>query len=236
MLFGGLDLSRIKLDGKEYKVITQLLRTSRLTPQDLDKLYVRSAKGELIQLSSIVTYQTGPSPNAIEHYGRIRSTTISASTVGVPLGTAMARVEELLRTDLPPGFTYEWAGESRDLNESGAEVWWVLIVALIIVYMVLAAQFESLVHPLTVMLAVPLAGLGAYGLLWLIAFLGQTGIMPVVPAMNDNLFSKIGVILLVGLVTKNSILLVEFANQQRAKGAKARAPCCRPASSGCGPS
>jgi multidrug efflux pump len=223
MLFGGLDLSRIKLDGKEYKVITQLLRTSRLTPQDLDKLYVRSAKGELIQLSSIVTYQSGPSPNAIEHYGRIRSTTISASTVGVPLGTAMARVEELLRTDLPPGFTYEWAGEARDLNESGAEVWWVLIVALIIVYMVLAAQFESLIHPLTVMLAVPLAGLGAYGLLWLIAFLGQTGIMPVVPAMNDNLFSKIGVILLVGLVTKNSILLVEFANQQRAKGATARA-------------
>lgn len=223
MLFGGLDLSRIKLDGKEYKVITQLLRTSRLTPQDLDKLYVRNAKGELIQLSSIVTYQTGPSPNAIEHYGRIRSTTISASTVGVPLGTAMARVEELLRTDLPPGFTYEWAGESRDLNESGAEVWWVLIVALIIVYMVLAAQFESLVHPLTVMLAVPLAGLGAYGLLWLLAFLGHTGIIPVLPAMNDNLFSKIGVILLVGLVTKNSILLVEFANQQRAKGAKARA-------------
>ena len=157
MLFGGLDLSRIKLDGKEYKVITQLERDSRQNPQDIDKLYVRNSKGELIQLSSIVSHQTGPSPNAIEHYDRIRSTTISASTVGVPLGTAVARVEELLKTDLPPGFTYEFAGESRDLKEAGSEVWWVLIIALIIVYMVLAAQFESLIHPLTVMLAVPLA-------------------------------------------------------------------------------
>ena len=221
MLFGGLDLSRIKLDGKEYKVITQLERTSRQTPQDVDKLYVRNNKGELIQLSSIVSYQTGPSPNAIEHYNRIRSTTISASIVGVPIGTAVARVEELLKNDLPAGFTYEFAGESRDLKESGTEVWWVMIIALIIVYMVLAAQFESLIHPLTVMLAIPLAGLGAYGSLWLISFINKLGIFPEVPAMNDNLFSKIGIILLVGLVTKNSILLVEFANQQLEKGASA---------------
>jgi len=221
MLFGGLDLSRIKIDGKEFKVITQLERASRQNPQDIDKLYVRNAKNELIQLSSIVSHQTGPSPNAIEHYDRIRSTTISASTVGVPLGTAVARVEELLKADLPPGFTYDFAGEARDLKESGTEVWWVLIIALIIVYMVLAAQFESLIHPLTVMLAVPLAGLGAYGSLWLMSLINKTGMFREIPAMNDNLFSKIGIILLVGLVTKNSILLVEFANQQREKGASA---------------
>ena len=88
--------------------------------------------------------------------------------------------------------------------------------------MVLASQFESLIHPLTVMLAVPLAGLGAYGLLWLLAFVSKLGWFHEIPAMNDNLFSKIGVVLLVGLVTKNSILLVEFANQQREKGANAR--------------
>jgi multidrug efflux pump subunit AcrB len=94
----------------------------------------------------------------------------------------------------------------------------VLILAIIIVYMVLAAQFESLVHPLTVILAIPLAAVGAFGLLWLVNYLGKTGIMPVVPAMNINLFSQIGLVLLIGLVTKNSILLVEFANQQRAEG------------------
>lgn len=221
MLFGGLDLSRIKLEGKEYDVIAQLERMSRLTPQDLEKLYVRNTKGELIQLNSIVSYQTGAAPNTIEHYDRIRSATISGTPVGVPLGTAMDRVEAILKSDLPPGFLYKWAGESRDLQDAGKEIWWVLLLALIIVYMVLAAQFESLIHPFTVMLAVPLAGVGAFGLLWLLNFGGQLGLYPPIPAMNINLFSQIGLILLVGLVTKNSILLVEFANQQRAKGVSA---------------
>ncbi len=222
ILFGGLDLSRIKLGGKEYEVIAQLQRTSRLTPQDLDKLYVRNDRGDLIQLSSIVSRQPGAAPNTIEHYDRLRSATISATPVGVPLGTAMERVEALLKSDLPAGFVYDWAGESRDLREAGQEVWWFLGLALVIVYMVLASQFESLLHPLTVMLAVPLAAVGAFGLLWLIRVGGASGWLPDVPAMNINLFSQIGLILLVGLVTKNSILLVEFANQQRAQGVDAR--------------
>jgi multidrug efflux pump subunit AcrB len=133
----------------------------------------------------------------------------------------VARVEALLREDLPPGFTHAWAGESRDFKDSWTEFLWVLGLALVIVYMVLAAQFESLLHPLTVMLAVPLAGLGAFGLLWLVGALGRAGFIPVVPAMSINLFSLIGLVLLVGLVTKNSILLVEFANQRRAQGAGA---------------
>ncbi|MEW6306084.1 MAG: efflux RND transporter permease subunit [Verrucomicrobiota bacterium] len=218
ILFGGLDLSRIKRDGKEYEVIAQLERLSRLKPQDLDKLYVQNQAGELIQLSSLVSYRTGSSPNAIEHYNRLRSATISATPMGVPLGTAIDRVEELLKSDLPPGFLHDWSGESRDLKDAGTEVWFVLMLALIIVYMVLASQFESLIHPLTVMLAVPLAGVGAFGLLWLVNYAGKAGIIPTVPAMNINLFSQIGLVLLVGLVTKNSILLVEFANQQREKG------------------
>jgi multidrug efflux pump len=218
ILFGGLDLGRIKKEGKEYEVIAQLARFSRLTPQDLDRLYVRNQKGALVQLSGIVSRQGGAAPNAIEHYNRLRSATISASTVSVPLGTAMQRVEEMLASDMPPGFQFDWAGESRDLKDAGQEVWWVLLLALIIVYMVLAAQFESLLHPFTVMLAVPLAGVGAFGLLWLIDAGGKLGVLPQVPAMNINLFSQIGLILLIGLVTKNSILLVEFANQQVAKG------------------
>ena len=221
ILFGGLDLSRIKLGGKEYDVIVQLERRSRLTPQDLDRLYVRSATGDVIQLSSVVTYQAGAAPNAIDHYSRLRSATISGTPVDEPIGTAMARVEQMLATELPAGFLYTWGGEARDLRDTGREVWFVLILALVIVYMVLASQFESLIHPFTVILAVPLAAVGAFGALWLLNFLGKAGVIPLIPAMNINLFSQIGLVLLIGLVTKNSILLVEYANQARARGANA---------------
>jgi multidrug efflux pump len=225
ILFGGLDLSRIKLEGKEYEVIAQLERLSRQTPQDLDRLYVRNSRGELIQLSAIVSYESGAAPNSIEHYNRLRSTTISASLATVPakvpMGTAIDRVEALLKEDLPPGFLHDWTGEARDLREAGQEVFFVLLLALAIVYMILAAQFESLVHPFTVMLSVPLAAIGAFGLLYLLSWLGKAGFMTELPAMNINLFSQIGLVLLVGLVTKNSILLVEFANHEVAKGRSA---------------
>jgi multidrug efflux pump len=222
ILFGGLDLSRIKLEGKEYEVIAQLNRYSRLTPQDLDRLYVRNTRGELIQLSSLVSHTAGAAPNVIEHYNRLRSATITATPMGIPLGNALDVVEPMIRGGLPAGFASDWAGESRDLRDTTNEVWFVLVLALVIVYMVLAAQFESLVHPLTVMLAVPLAAVGALGLLWLMDVGGRIGFLPMVPSMNINLFSQIGLILLIGLVTKNSILLVEFANHQRTQGATAR--------------
>jgi hydrophobe/amphiphile efflux-1 (HAE1) family protein len=222
ILFGGLDLSRVKLDSKEYDVIVQLERSSRMVPQDLDRLHVRSATGELIQLAALVRHEAVSAPNAIQHHNRLRSATLSATPTGMPLGTVMKLVEEQLREDLPAGFLYEWTGESADLKEAGSQTWWILSLALIIVYMVLAAQFESLLHPFTVMLAVPLAGLGAFGLLWLVGYAGKVGWIPFVPAMTLNLFSQIGLVLLVGLVTKNSILLVEFANQERAAGVPAR--------------
>ena len=221
ILFGGLDLSRIKIGGKEYEVIAQLERQARLRPQDLERLYVRNDAGKLIQVGSIVSYQEGAAPNAIEHYSRLRSATLSGTPVGLPLGTAMARVEALVKSELPAGFLYTWAGESRDLIDSNREVWWVFGLGLIIVYMVLASQFESLIHPLTVMLAVPLAAVGAFGSLWMLNLGGRLGLYPPIPAMTFNLFSQIGLVLLLGLVTKNSILLVEFANQERRRGANA---------------
>ncbi len=222
ILFGGLDISRIKRDGKEYDVIAQLERTSRLTPEHLDRIYVRNQDGRLIQLSSIVQRQVGVAPNKIERYNRIRSATISGTPMGVTMGTAVSRVKEMLEAQMPAGFLYDWSGESRDLQDAGQEIGWVLVLALVFVYMVLASQFESLLHPLTVMLTVPLAAVGALGLLWLIGALGRVGWMPLVPAMNVNLFSQIGMVLLVGLVTKNGILLVEFANQLRTQGLSAR--------------
>jgi hydrophobe/amphiphile efflux-1 (HAE1) family protein len=218
ILFGGLDLSRIKVHGKEYYVMAQLARQSRLTPQELDKIFVRNNKSELIQLSSLVSYTQGAAPNSINHYGRLRSASITASTGVVPIGTVVKEVEAMLAHELPAGTLYAWGGDAKSLRDAGTEIWWVLILAMIIVYMTLAAQFESLVHPLTVMLALPLAAIGAFGLLWLLNFGGKIGLYPPIPAMNINLFSQIGLVLLVGLVTKNSILLVEFANQQRAKG------------------
>jgi multidrug efflux pump subunit AcrB len=218
ILFGGLDLSRIKVSGKEYLVMAQLDRQSRLTPQDLDKVFVRNSKGELIQLSSVVTRTTGAAPNAINHFGRLRSASITGSPAGVPIGTIVRQVEPMLKAELPAGFRYEWGSDARDLRDANTEVFWVLGLAMIIVYMTLAAQFESLIHPFTVMLALPLAWVGAFGGLWLLALLGKSGIIPPIPAMNLNLFSQIGLVLLVGLVTKNSILLVEYANQQVARG------------------
>ena len=221
IMFGGLDLSRIKREGKEYEVIAQLARASRQRPEDLDKLYVRNDRGELIQLNNLVTTVASAAANRIEHYNRIRSATISGSVLGMPLGTALDRVEDLLKQELPPSFLYTFAGESRDLREAGEEVFFVLVLALIIVYMVLAAQFESVVHPFTVILAVPLAAVGAFGLLWFLNWIGKIGLVSPIPAMNMNLFSQIGLVLLVGLVTKNSILLVEFANQRQEAGVNA---------------
>jgi multidrug efflux pump len=221
VLFGGLDLSRIKVAGKEYYVMGQLERQSRLRPQDLDRVFVRNSRGELIQLSSLVTHTQGAAPNSINHYGRLRSASITASPGIVPIGTVVKEVEQILATDLPVGTLYAWGGDARNLRDASSEVWWVLGLAAIIVYMTLAAQFESLIHPLTVMLALPLAGVGAFGLLWVLDLGGRLGFYPPIPAMNINLFSQIGLILLIGLVTKNSILLVEYANQQRAKGSSA---------------
>ncbi|MSU35597.1 MAG: efflux RND transporter permease subunit [Pedosphaera sp.] len=222
ILFGGLDLSRIKVSGKEYLVMAQLERQSRLIPQDLDKIFVRNSRGELIQLSSLVNRTQGAAPNAINHFGRLRCASITASPGNVPIGTVVKQVQELVKRDLPPGFLYSWGGDARNLQDTSSEIWWMLGLAMVIVYMTLAAQFESLVHPITVMLALPLAAVGAFGLLWLLSWMGRVGIIRPLPAMNINLFSQIGLVLLVGLVTKNSILLVEYAAQQTRKGIDCR--------------
>ncbi len=238
MLLGGLEVSEFRDGGKQYDVIAQLRREDRLTPDSLERLYVRTAGRELVPLTNLVEMKTGGAVNAIYHYNRFRSATISGDPVGMELGRAMAVAEEVLAEKLGPDVTYEWKGESRELRDSTGEALLVLILAIIVVYMVLASLFESLVHPFTVMLALPLACLGAFGLLWALNLVNGialikayapldelpgvlrflTQVLPEIPSMNLNLYSLIGMILLMGLVTKNSILLVEFANQKRAEG------------------
>ena len=245
ILFGGRDLSTVKLAGDQYDVIVQLDRKSRLLPSDLERVYVRNDRNELVQLNNVVKYRETAGPNAIFHYNRVRSAAIEGTPTGeVPLGTVIQRTEELLAETMPEGFRYEWGGEASDLKEAGQDTLFVLLLALVTIYMVLAAQFESLIHPFTVMLAVPLAAVGAFGSLWLLSGVNDIGagmygwanyapdppaiagvlsaIVPRVPAMTINIFSQIGMVLLLGLVTKNSILLVEFANQQMEKGLSAR--------------
>lgn len=244
LLFGGQDVSDFKQDGKQFDVIVQLDRQARLTPGDLDRLFVRGDGGDLVQLSNVVTFEEGAGPNRIERFQRQRSATIEGTPVGMPLGTAMARAEALLSEHLPEGFRADWKGDALNLRESSGDIYRFLILAIIVVYMVLAAQFESFVHPFTVLLALPLAFLGAFGLLYVLSWVNFAGemmfgwanyapdppaiahilssIIPRISSMNLNIFSQVGLILLVGLVTKNSILLVDFANQQMAKGLDSR--------------
>jgi hydrophobe/amphiphile efflux-1 (HAE1) family protein len=240
ILFGGQDLSAVKRDGKQYEVMVQLEREKRLKPSDLDTIYIRNTRGELIQLSNVVDTLEGAGPNVIERFARQRSATIEGTPVGVTIGEAITRTEAILAELLPPDSTHDWLGEGRNLQESSNSLYFFLLLAIIVVYMVLAAQFESLLHPLTVMLALPLAFLGAFGLLYGLSWVNYLGemfygwvnyapsapefahlldrLIPRIPSMNMNIFSQVGLVLLVGLVTKNSILLVEFANQRMAKG------------------
>jgi multidrug efflux pump subunit AcrB len=244
--FGGVDLSNIKLDGKQYEVIAQLDADSRQTPTDLENLQVRTASGELVPLSSVVTLEVRTGPNVIERFQRQRSSTISATPVGGTLGASIEAAKAVLEEHLPQDVTYAWKGETRNLQESSADIYAFFFLAIVVVYMVLAAQFESFIHPFTVMLSLPLAFLGAFALLYWLAWTNVLGemlygwvmfappesvpgfarvlqrIVPRISSMNLNIFRQVGLVLLVGLVTKNSILLVEFANQLVAKGMDAK--------------
>lgn len=247
ILFGGQDLSELKKDGKQYEVMVQLERKKRLTPTDLDQIFIRNLSGELVQLSNVIVTESGAGPNRIERFNRQRSATVQGTPMGTTLGGAVDRAKEIFK-DMQSkgeaeGIQIEWRGEARDLQESSGQVYFFMVLAILVVYMVLGAQFESFVHPFTVMLALPLAMLGAFGLLYLLSWVNHLGsglyamahympdppswaataskFVPRINAMNMNIFSQVGLVLLIGLVTKNSILLVEFANQEMAKGADA---------------
>ena len=194
-------------DGEEYDVILQAQAENRGSPSELDNLYVRSTStGQLVPLSNLVTLSELAEPGQYNRFNRLRAITVSAGLApGYPLGEALAWVRQVADEELPERAQIDYKGESREYQRAGGAVLFTFAMALLIVYLVLAAQFESFLHPLVIMLTVPLAMLGALIGLWLFG-------------SSLNLFSQIGIVMLVGLAAKNGILIVEFANQLRDEG------------------
>ena len=209
---GGRRVSTFTRNDKLYYVMVQLDPKDRATPSDMRGIYLRGKNGQLVQLDALANVTEGVGARQINHFNRIPSFTLSASLLpGLAQGEALDSIDAVARQLLPPGTTTALAGESREYKESGNAIYFAFVIALIVVFMVLASQFESLLHPWTVLLAVPLAITGALATLKFAAIIHRSG-------ATMNLYSQIGMILLIGLVSKNSILLVEYTNQLRAKG------------------
>jgi len=205
VMVGGMDVGVFKEAGRRYDIRMRLEAKDRESPDAIGNLYVRTRHGDVVALRNLVNIETAAAPSAITRVDRNRSVSIEANLEGIALGEAVQVAREIGDRILPEGVSLAPSGDARALEESGRQFGIALGLGILVIYMVLAAQFESLVHPLTVMLALPLAMVGALG--GLLVF-GQT----------LNMFSMIGILLLFGLVTKNSILLVDYANQLRAEG------------------
>jgi multidrug efflux pump len=206
VLLGGSKTSTFTRNNKQYDVIVQLDPRARATPSDMTGLYLRGKDASLVKLEAVAQVKEGVGPRELNHFNRVRAATLTASLApGFTLGEALDSLNRIASEVLPRGSSTALAGESRELEESGTSLYFAFILALVVVFMVLASQFESLVHPFTVLLSVPLAVTGA---LFTLKLAGST----------INVYSQIGMILLIGLVTKNSILLVEYINQLRERG------------------
>jgi hydrophobe/amphiphile efflux-1 (HAE1) family protein len=193
-------------NNKQYYVIAQVAREDRNKPADISSLYVRTNTGSMIQLDNLVKIKENSSPPTLYHYNRYKAATVSANlSNGKTLGEGIAEMQKIASKLLDKSFTTALAGTSRDYAESSSNISFALVLALLLIYLILAAQFESFIDPFIIMLTVPMAVAGAMLSLWIF---GQT----------LNIFSEIGMILLIGIVTKNGILIVEFANQKRKAG------------------
>ncbi|MGQ9777882.1 MAG: efflux RND transporter permease subunit [Thermodesulfobacteriota bacterium] len=207
-LIGGQEVSKFKdLErAKRYNVRVRLIRDQRMNPQDISQISIRTPRGGLIKLAQVVTIEEAIGPNLVNRKDRQRSATIYADTSGEKtLGEAISEVEALAKTYIPPGYSYSFTGQAEAFKESFHYLILALIQAIIIIYMVLAIQFNNFLHPLTVMLALPLSTVGAFGALYLT---GDT----------ISIVSMIGMITLTALVVKNSILLVDYTKILRERG------------------
>jgi len=194
------------MNGKQYQVMGQFDKEDRSKPADLTAMFVKNKKGELIQMDNLVTTEEHSSPPQLYHNNRYMSATVYAALApGQSIGDGIEAMERIRENVLDETFTIDLGGESRDFVESSSNTLFAFLLALLLIFLILAAQFESFIDPLIIILTVPMAVAGAVFSLWLF---GQTW----------NIFSQIGTIMLIGLVTKNGILIVEFANQLRENG------------------
>jgi multidrug efflux pump len=210
LYFSGQRYGYFIMNSKQYQVIGQADRSNRDKPLDLSSIYIRNNQGELIQLDNVVKLKEQSNPPQLYRFNRYVSATVSAQPAkGVTLGQGIAEMRKIGKATFDDSFSSALAGTSKEFEDSSGSLLFALLLALVLVYLILAAQFESFIDPLTIMFTVPLALAGAVLSLWIF---NQT----------LNIFSEIGVIVLIGIVTKNGILIVEFANQRKADGLSVR--------------
>ncbi len=206
LAYSNLRFGYFTKEGKQYQVIGQVTRIDRDDPEDLKRLYVRTNSGELISIDNVVTVEESITPPSLYHFNRFKSAVISAGFApGKTIGDGIEAMREIARKELDDTFQTSLSGSSRDFAESSGNTTFAFVLALVLIYLILAAQFESFADPLIIMFTVPLAICGAFISLYIFK-------------QTLNIFSEIGMIMLIGLVTKNGILIVEFANKKREEG------------------
>ena len=209
-LLGGRQVTRFNQNGEQYDVIVQVAPDARRTPGDLNDIYVRGRTGTMVQLSNLVHMRETVAPKELNRFNQFRSATITGNTApGYSLGEGLDFLESAAQRVLPASARYDLSGESREFKEAGGSLLFVFVLALGFIYLVLAAQFESFVDPLIIMLTVPLTMTGA-----LLALKLTGGTL--------NIYSEIGLVTLIGLISKHGILIVEFANTLQAQGKSIR--------------
>ncbi len=198
------------MNGKQYEILAEINRQQRNKPADLKSIYLRSTSGEMIQMDNLVTLEENVAPPQLYHYNRFLSATISAGLAkGRTIGEGIEEMDRIAKEVLPDDFRTALYGDSKEFSESSSSLMFAFLLAIVLIYLILAAQFESFKDPLVIMLTVPLAIAGA------LIFMSITG-------QTMNIYSQIGIIMLIGLVAKNGILIVEFANQKQEAGESLR--------------
>ncbi|MBV9833648.1 MAG: efflux RND transporter permease subunit [Alphaproteobacteria bacterium] len=204
-MMGGRQVTRFKREGKQYDVVVQVADSERVTPNQLNEIFVRARSGQMIPLSTLITYNETVAPKELNHFNKLRASTVSANLVGTcALGDALKFMDQAAK-QLPGSIRIDYNGPSREFRQSSKGLYETFLMALVFIFLVLAAQFESFIDPLIIMLTVPLTMTGALLALY---FTGNT----------LNVYSQIGLVTLIGLITKHGILIVEFSNQLQEQG------------------